>query len=535
MNAALLAKIPELLRPEVSAEFHALEIEVRLLSEALRLERLRRYCPSSEKLSDAQILLLELEPRVSADEVAGEAALPEEVKAATAGPQAGPVKLARVPIRKPLPAHLPRIEKIIACCEADCRCAQCQGEKKVIGYEPSETLCVKPAEYYVEVTLREKLACPKCEEMGVCVAPAPAKVVEKGILSNALVAEVILRKYCDHQPLYRQALGIKRDADVEISQATLGNAVMHGGALFIPVCEAMSANLLEGGYIQADETPVPVQSRALKGKNHRAYMWEYSRPHGPVVFNFRMGRGRDGPREFLKNFAGDLQSDGYAAYDDVGGATMKHYGCMAHARRKFCDASKAAPKDPLPVVIIKQIGELYAVESDARQAALDPAARAALRKEKSRPVLAALKAKIIETRSAVLPQSALGKACAYALARWEKLERYAGEGCGHVEIDNNWCENAIRGITLGRKNWLHIGSEEAGPKVAALMSVIETCKRLAINVRDYLVDVLPRLADRSTTTGMVSEFTPMAWKAAREAQAAKALPTQAAGPAESAR
>lgn len=525
MNIALLQQIPEHLRAEVSAVFDTfsakvddLELENRFLREQLRLERIRKYCPSAEGLSDAQLLLLELEPSVSLAEVEAEAALAEALKAATPMPGSEGAKPRKGPVRKPLPIHLPREERIIPCSEADCRCAQCGGEKKVIGYEVSEALNVRPVTYFVEVTKREKRACAKCEEMGVVVAPVPAKIVEKGILANALIIEVALQKYCNHQPLYRQAVSMKRDADLDVSQATLGNGVMNLGALAIPLIEVMRQELLAGDYIQADETPTAVQSPITKGKNHRAYIWVYSRPNGPVIYEFRMGREREGPLKFLGNYNGALQSDGYAVYEKVGGLDVERFGCWSHARRKFSDAAKLAPTDMRPLIVLKKIGELYAVESQCREAGQSAAEREAVRKEKSQPLLIGLKALILETRNQALPKSVLGKACDYALNRWDKLEKYAKVGNGRIEICNNQCENAVRPITLGRKNWMQIGSEEAGPKVAAIMSVIETCKRLKINVRGYMESVFPQLADRSTPTSRLAGLTPMAWQAAQNEQ-----------------
>ena len=500
-------------------------MQVRLLREQLRLERIRKFCPSAEGLSDAQLLLLELEPSVSLGEVLAEAALAAEIKAATPMPELAPPASAKAPVRKPLPAHLKRVERIISCLEADCRCAQCAGRKKVIGYEVSEQLSVKPREYFVEVIKREKLACPKCEEMGVSVAPVPVKIVEKGLCSNELIIDAVVAKYCDHKPLYRQAAAIKRDASIEISPATLGNGVMSAGALLIPVCGAMRQELLAGDYVQADETPVPVQDPRTKGKNHRAYIWEYSRPGGPVIFDFQMGREREGPKNFLGDYSDALQTDGYTVYDKVGGLGLEHFGCWSHARRKFCDAAKVAPQDAGPVKVLKKIGELYAIEAQAREAGLDGAGREAVRKDQSQPILGELKAMMLELRSGALPKSMLAKACDYALSRWDKLEKYAMAGNGRIEICNNWCENGIRPITLGRKNWLHIGSEGAGPKAAALMSVIETCKRLKINVRQYLASVTLQLADRSTPTSRIKEFTPMAWKRA-QSKPEQAAPAQ---------
>jgi len=516
LEPELLNLIPESLRAQVASAFSRitkLEADNALLREQIRLILIKKYGPKSEQLSDGQLSLLELEPGVLAQEVEAEAALCAEVKAATPEAQAGQAKEGKKPVRKALPSYLPREERIIPCAEADCHCPQCGGQKRVIGYEPSERLSVKPAVYYVEVTKREKRACPRCEELGVSVAPVPAAIVEKGILSNRLVVDVAIKKYAEHAPLYRQALSIKRDAELDMSQATLCKAMMKIGELLVAICEAMRRDLIEGDYLQADETPVAVQSRATKGRNHQGYLWEYNRPGAEVVYDFRMGREREGPRLFLKDYKGRLQTDGYAAYNNVGAQGMVHFACMAHARRKFVDALKLDPKDARSAAIIEKIGELYGVEQSAKEAGLDAVGREALRMARSVPILGELKAMILQARAGALPKSAAGKACDYALSLWARLERYAAESNGMVEIDNNSAENGMRTVCLGRKNWLHIGSEEAGPKVAAIMSVMETCKRLKVDVRQYLEDVLPRIADWPKSR--IAELTPRAWQADR--------------------
>ena len=230
-------------------------------------------------------------------------------------------------------------------------------------------------------------------------------------------------------------------------------------------------------------------------------------------FDLQMGRGREGPRQFLGNFGGHLQSDGYSAYDKIGGEGIVFMGCMTHARRGFVEALKINPKESHATGIVEVIGALYAVEADAREKGMSAAERLAARQQKSVALLDELKKKIIAARREALPQSALGKACDYALGQWERLIVYAGHG--EVEVCNNLCENSMRGPVLGRKNWLHFGSEEAGPRIAAIMSVIETCRRLGITEREYLNDVLPKIP--SWPANRIAELTPMAWQAARTA------------------
>lgn len=514
LDTAFLELTHEQLRAKVTAVMalnEQLMTRNRVLLENIRLLLIKKFGPSSEHLSDGQLALLELEPGVCAEEVASEAARTEEEKAVTP-PQDPPAPARKKPVRGPLPAHLPRVERIVPCPEAECSCAQCGGAKKVIGYEVSERLSLKPIEFFVEVTKREKMACAKCEEMGVSVAPVPPSIIEKGILSDALLIDILLKKYCEHTPLYRQSASLWRDAGIELSQSTMSASVLKAGALLGSIGEAMRKDLLSGGYIQADETTVPVQSKRSKGKNHQAYFWQYGRPGGPVVYEFRTGREREGPKNWLGDFGGRLQTDGYSAYDKIGANSLVYFGCWAHARRRFFEASKINLKDARSVGIVVQIEKLYALEAKARELGLTAKEREALRLEHAVPVLARIKAMVIEARAAaMLPKGPLGRACTYALNQWERLERYAGVGNGCVEIDNNIAENGMRGVALGRKNWIHIGSEEAGPRIAPIISVLETCKRLKINPREYLQDVLPRIANWSST--QIAELTPMAWLA----------------------
>ena len=264
------------------------------------------------------------------------------------------------PGRQELPANLPRIEKIIACTPEQCVCGNCGKENSVIGYEKSEQLDVKLAEYFVVVTKREKRACKACEEQGVECAPAPARIIEKGLASDRVVIDTVVSKYADHLPIYRQSAILERETGIELSRATLDGWVMRVGELLRPISAAMGQELLNGSYIQADETTVGVQMHDGRGKNHQAYLWQYSHPAGPVVFDFRLGREREGPKRFLGNFEGLLQSDGYGAYDHIGGPKLVHAACWAHARRKFFDAVKLNPKDTTSIQTVAQMDELFA-------------------------------------------------------------------------------------------------------------------------------------------------------------------------------
>lgn len=503
--------LPEAARQVVQdlrSELARLRQIIHLKDEQIRLLNLRIFGPKSEKLSGEQMLLLQGEVSLSASEVDKESQLPQ-------GQKDNPLPKAKKarsnhPGRQVLPAHLERREEIIACCPPDCNCDKCGERRPFIGYDVREELMCEPARFWVKVIKLEKLGSCCLEEQGVVRAQGPAQIVPKGKFSNEFIIEVLARKYQQHTPVYRQLSVLAEDQDIELSRRTLNTAVLKAGDLLSAVVRAQREELLAGSYIQADETTMPCQGGDKPGRNHRAYMWEYSVPGGIVVFDFQMGRGRDGPAAFLKDFRGTLQSDGYPAYADLG-SSIVHAGCMAHVRRGFVEAGKVSPLDPLPQEILAQIGLLYAVENEARQAALSPSQRLASRQSRSLPVMNALKDHLWSIRQKTSPGCALAKAIDYALGQWSRLEVYLRDG--HIEIDNNWCEGAIRPLALGRKNWLHIGSEDAGPKVAAIASIVETCRRLDINLRQYLADVLPKLA--GGTTSQIARLTPSAWKASR--------------------
>jgi len=479
------------------------KLKIQVLEEQLRLQRIKKYGPGSEKLSSAQLELLELEPGVSHDEVQAES---------ERGPLPAPAKREKSrkhPGRQELPAELPRVERVIACAPEQCTCAACGQPTTVIGYDVGEQLDVEPAKYFVVVTKREKRACKHCEESGVAAAPAPARIIEKGLVSDQVVINTVIAKYSDHLPLYRQSVILEREAGVEIGRATLDGWVMRVGELLIPIAAMMGRELVGGSYIQADETTVDVQMHDGRGQNHQAYLWQYGRPGGGVVFDFRLGRGRDGPKHILGQFEGILQTDGYGAYDHVGGLKIVHAGCWSHSRRKFFEAAQLNPGDVVATRIVARIDELFWIDALAREQNFDHAARHALRLERAQPLLEVIRMDVAAARDASLPSSALGKAANYTLSLWRKLTRFLEYP--ELELSNNLAENSMRPVALGRKNWIHVGSQQAGPKVAAILSIVETCRRLKIPIRKYLAAALPGLADISIQR--LAELTPTAWAA----------------------
>ena len=513
--AALLARLEDAERRARQAEIELQLSRMRIISleERLRLMRIAKYGPKSEKLSAAQLALFEQEISATLDEVAAEAArgpVPES-PAAPAVPAAKNRK--RHPGRQTLPADLPRVVNLIACPPAQCVCGKCGAETAVIGHEESERLDVEPAKFFVAVTRREKRACRNCKQGGVATAPAPAaEIIEKGLVSNRVVIDAVVAKYCDHLPLYRQSVMLARDAGVHISRVTMDGWVMRVGYLLSAIVMAMQKEVRRGGYIQADETTVMVQRpEEKKGRNHQAYLWQFGNPGGSVVFAFHLGRGGEAAESFLSGYTGLLQTDGYAGYNKAARSAAAHAGCWAHLRRYCIDAVKLNPLDAVATWFVERMDALFAVDREAAEARLTPASRLELRQEKSAAIVEEIHQKLLAVKATVLPKSKLGEAVGYALGQWPGMTVFLRHG--EMELSNNLAENSMRPIALGRKNWIHIGSVEAGPRVAAILSVVETCKRLGIPVRQYLADVLPGLADRKASE--VAGLTPMAWKLRR--------------------
>jgi transposase len=486
------------------------ELKIQLLEERLRQILIKKYGSSSEKLSSAQLELLELEPGVSDDEVQAESergALPPQSEKPEGRPDGK--QGSKHPGRQSLPAHLPRVKRVIACTPEQCMCGGCGAETTVIGYEESEQLDVEPAKYFVLVTRREKRACKQCEERGVVAAPLPERIIEKSLVSDQVVIDTMVAKYCDSLPLYRQSVILKRDTGLDISRSTMVGWVMRVGELLTPIVGVMRRELLRGTYIQADETPVAVQMHDGRGQNHQAYLWQYGTPGGGVIFDFRLGREREGPKQFLQQFDGILQTDGYAAYDHIGGPKMVHAACWSHSRRKFIDAIKLNPKDQPAIRIAKLMDDLFAIDAEARAQNMDHARRHAWRQRHAPPLLADIRAQSLAAQNNALPKSATGKAANYTLALWNKLTLFLEYP--ELELSNNLAENSMRPIAIGRRNWIHIGSAQAGPKIAAIFSVVESCRRLKIPVRKYLAAVLPALSNLSIQ--QLAGLTPNAWAA----------------------
>jgi len=321
-----------------------------------------------------------------------------------------------------------------------------------------------------------------------------------------LLAQILVSKYEYHQPLYRQEKMFHQQFGMELSRKTMGCWVEQAAELLKPVYWAIRQDLLQGDYLQADETPIRYLDPDAKGKSQQGYLWVYSRPGGDVLFEWRVSRSREGPEEFLRNFRGKLQTDGFSAYESLAKECdeLTLVGCWAHVRRGF---HEALAETKLAAWFVRQIGPLYAVEKKLREQGAGPRLRAAVRVWQSRPVLARLHRamELVQRRS--LPQGLLGQAIDYTLKRWPALTQFVEDGT--LEIDNNLIENAIPPSALGKKNFLFIGHPEAGERSAVIYPLLGSCRRHGLNPFDYLKDLFTRLPAAKIT--QIKQFTPGAW------------------------
>jgi len=338
-------------------------------------------------------------------------------------------------------------------------------------------------------------------------------LIEKGLPGAGLLTQVIVSKYEDHLPLYRQEKIYRERHGVTLARQTLCGWVEAAADWLAPIYREMKAALVARDYLQADETPIRYLDPDVKGKSQSGWLWTYSAPQGDVVFEWQISRSREGPRAFLKSFCGQLQTDGYGVYESLArerGKELILVGCWAHARRGF---HEALGEGRSAAWLVGQIGKLYAIEKHLREQHAGPQLRAAMRAWQSRPILARLRRAMEVVRRRVLPKSLLGQAIDYTLARWEPLTRYVEDG--RLEIDNNLCENAIRPTAIGKKNFLFIGHPEAGQRSAVIYSVLGSCRRHGINPAEYLQAVFERLP--KATTSELKSLTPAAWAKARRA------------------
>jgi transposase len=405
------------------------------------------------------------------------------------------------PKRSPLPAHLPRVEVRH---EPERTVCACGCALKRIGEDVSEKLDYTPGVFHVERHIRGKWACATCQTL--IQAPVPAQVIDKGVPTAGLLAQVLVAKYADHQPLYRQE-GIFERAGVAIPRSTLAQWVGVCGVQLQPLVDALRAMLLERAVLHADETPVAMLAPG-KGKTDRAYVWSYSSTQfdsmHAVVYDFADSRAAAHPKQFLQGWCGKLVCDDYSGYKGLFVDGVTEVGCLAHARRKFSDLW-VNHKSPLAEEALKLFGKLYDLEREARD--LNVEQRQRLRQLQSKPIADKLREWLLLHRQKATDGTAIAKAIDYSLGRWPALTRFLDDGT--LPIDNNWVENRIRPIALGRSNWLFAGSLRAGKRAAAVMSLIQSARLNGHDPYRYLKDVLERLPTQPASR--IGELLPHSW------------------------
>lgn len=465
----------------------------KLTHEIAQLKRFK-FAKRSEQLSPDQVSLLD--DLIDTDIAAIEAEL-EALKPARASPE-----VRQKPKRTALPPQFPRT---LIHHEPDNSHCQCGCVLKRIGEDVSEKLDYTPGVFTVERHIRGKWVCDQCETL--IQAPVPAQVIDKGIPTAGLLAHVMIAKFADHLPLYRQESIFGR-AGLAIARSTLAQWVGNCGVQLQPLVDALRDAVLAQHVIHADETPVSMLAPGEK-KTHRAYVWAYATSQfsdvAAVVYDFSPSRAGEHARNFLQDWKGKLVCDDFGGYKASFELGVTEIGCMAHARRKFFELH-ATNKSQLAEQALRYIQLLYEIEHEVRD--LKPDLRRRIRQEKAVPVMDVLHAWMITQRLLVHDGSAISKALDYSLKRWTALSRYLDDGA--VPIDNNWAENQIRPWALGRKNWLFAGSLRSGKRAAAIMSLIQSARLNGHDPYAYLKDVLTRLPTQRASE--ITELLPHRWR-----------------------
>ena len=472
----------------------------------LIIEKLRRtiFGRKSEKivvqLEQLELHLEELESAQAEMEAAVERVTPIE----------GPKAKSR---RKPLPEHLPR-EVVTHLPHGDC-CPDCGGQLRQLGHDVTEQLEYIPDSFKVIRHVRPKFACSGCDR--VVEAPAPSRPIERGLAGPGLLAHVLVSKFADHLPLYRQSEIYARQG-VEIERSTLAGWVGGASELLSPLVDAIQKHVLAGSKLHADDTPMPVLAPG-SGKTKTGRLWTYVRDDRPagedtapaVWFAYSEDRKGEHPRQHLKHFKGGLQADAYAGFHHLyGGGAIYEVACWAHARRKFHDIH-AIHASPTTTEALERIRDLYAIEDQIRGKPAD--LRLTIRQTRARPLLDDLQKWMEKALRSLSSKSETAGAIRYALSRWRALTRYTEDG--HLEIDNNAAERALRTVALGRKNYLFAGSDAGGDRAAAIYSLIGSAKLNGLDPEFYLRTVLARIADHPISR--IEELLP--WNIAAQIQA----------------
>lgn len=411
------------------------------------------------------------------------------------------------PKRGPLPAHLPRTDFTHEPDSTTCPCG-CQMTR--IGEDVAKKLDYTPGSFRVQRHIRGKWTCPHCQRL--TQAPVPAQVIDKGIPTAALLAHILVAKYADHLPLYRQEAIFAREG-CSIPRSTLAQWVGQCGVALQPLAEALHQQLLAQPVLHADETPVAMLDPGA-GKTKRAYLWANSvgahDPFKAVVYDFADSRAGRHAQAFLGDWRGTLVCDDYSGYKALIAQGVTEAGCMAHARRKFFELH-SANKSQIATEALTLIAQLYEVEREIAQSQdtpITPQLRHQIRQQKARPITETLHAWLLTQRAQVPNGSGTAQAIDYSLKRWSALTHYLDDG--QVPIDNNWIENQIRPIALGRKNWLFAGSLRAGQRAAAIMSLIQSARLNGHDPYAYLKDVLTRLPTQLNSR--IEELLPHRWQ-----------------------
>ena len=502
MNTATLPVELSELRELVGTLQAALELsrqENSLLRQKIDALVRRVFGSSSEQVDRKQLeLLLQLAASVTPTEPVPVAAK-QEVKVQSRKPRA-----------PRLPEHLPVVEEVI-----EPEPVKQQPEQwRCIGQEVSEQLDFEPARFLRRRIIRKKYVHRTEVDAVPVIAPLPERLLDRSLPAPGLLAHILVAKYCDHLPLYRQEQIYAQRHQVQLPRQTLARWVELAADWLKPIYEQIRTGVMAGGYVQVDETPIDYLEPG-NGKTRQGYLWTGSRPQADVFFHWETSRATACLDNVIPaTFTGTIQCDGYAAYRAFAngrGQAITLAGCWAHVRRKFYEARESSPR--LAGWLLNQIQQLYRIEARLREHRAGPSMRAAARASESRPVIKRIERALIKLKASgrQLPQSPLGIAIDYALGQWRTLEIYLADG--RVEIDNNLVENAIRPTAIGKKNWLFIGEADAGQRSAIVYTLIECCRRRGLNPFAYLRDVLTRLPNM--TNRQIHEVTPEAWSKSR--------------------
>jgi len=482
-HSQLVEKDEQLVAKDAELLSHRLTIEA-LKLQILKLRRLQFGARSEKRARQIEQLELWVEELETAEAERSEALATEHAVSRT--------DTQRKP-RREFPAHLPRETQLIAPPQENC--PECGGALKHLGEDVSEMLELEPVRFKVIRHVRTKLACAGCDT--IVQAPAPSRPIERGMAGPGLLAHVLVGKYADHLPLYRQAEIYAREG-VELDRTLLAQWVGSTSALLAPLTDALRAHVFASDVIHSDDTPIPVLAPG-NGKTKTGRLWTYVRDERPyagtvapaVWFTYTADRKGEHPQRHLQDFAGIIQADGYAGYTKLyDGGRVLEAACWAHVRRKFVDLHELH-RSPIAAQALERIGALYAVEQEILGRSADH--RRVVRQMRSRPLLDSLHVWMQQTLCSLSQKSATAKAIRYALSRWDALLRYCNDG--RIEIDNNAAERALRCVALGRKNFLFAGSDAGGERAAAIYSLLGTVKLNGHDPEAFLREVLARIGE----------------------------------------